>query len=94
MKLDRTNSAYDLIPAAKEGKAGQWLEFKTLPRIEVDSNAKYEIFVEAVSGGVTYFQIEVMADQLDPGRWVAQQELTTIAEDRERVNIKKLSRTK
>lgn len=93
MKLERTNSAYDPIPG-KEGKAGQWIEFKTLPKIEVDSNAKYEVFVEALQSGVTYFQIEVMADQLDPGRWIVEQELTTIADERDRLNIKKLSRTK
>jgi uncharacterized repeat protein (TIGR01451 family) len=88
MKLERANSAYDPIPAAKAGKAGQWIEFKTLPKIDVDSNARYEIFVEAVHGGVTYFQIEVMADQLDPTRWVIEQELTTIADDRDKLDIK------
>jgi len=94
MKLERANSAFDPVPPAKDGRAGQWIEFKTLPRIEVDSHAKYEIFVEAVQAGVTYFQIEVMADQLDPTRWVVEQELTTIADDRDKVNIKKLSRVK
>jgi uncharacterized repeat protein (TIGR01451 family) len=93
LKLDRANAAYDELPL-KEGRPGRWIEFKTLPKIEADSHVKYEVYVEAVQAGVTYFQIEVMADQLDAGRPVIEQELTTVADDREKVNIKKLSRMK
>lgn len=84
LKLERTNVAFDEVPPIKEGKAGKWIKFKTLPKIDAGTQARYEIFVEAVEAGVTYFHIEVVADQLDSGRPVIEQESTTIVDDREK----------
>ncbi len=75
-------------------KGGQWIEFPSLPPIPVGSEAKYEIFVVAVQAGVTVFHIEVVAEQLELGRPVIEQESTTIVDDREKVKAKELSRTK
>lgn len=87
LKLERANAAYDELPAVKEGKPGQWIKFKTLPKIEASSQARYEVFVEAMREGVTYFHIEVVADQLEPGRPVVEQESTTVVDDREKLKI-------
>lgn len=57
------------------------------------AQTRYEISVEALKAGVTHFHIEVLADQLESGP-VVEQEITNIVDDREKVKIKELSRTK
>ena len=50
---------------------------------------------EAVKAGVTRFHIEVRADQLEVGAGpVIEQEITNIVDDRDRLKVKELSRTK
>lgn len=91
LKLERANAFFE----KKEPiKGGQWIEFANLPKIDVGAQARYEMFVEAVQAGVTVFHIEVMADQLESGRPVIEQESTTIVDDREKAKVKELSRTK
>jgi hypothetical protein len=91
LKLDRANVVIEKREAVK---GGQWIEFRVLPKIDVGEKATYEIFVEAAIHGYTRFHIEVTADQLDPGRPVIEQESTTIVDERDQVQIKKLSRGK
>jgi uncharacterized repeat protein (TIGR01451 family) len=91
LKLERANAAFDELEAVKGGK---WIKFKKLPKIEGGAQASYEIFVEALQAGVTRFHIEVMADQLDSGLPVIEQEITNIVDDRDKVQIKELSRKK
>jgi uncharacterized repeat protein (TIGR01451 family) len=90
LKVERANAAFD---AHDPVKGGQWIEFKPLPKIDGGAQARYEIFVEALKAGVTRFHIEVLADQLESGP-VVEQEITNIVDDREKVKIKELSRTK
>ena len=91
LKLERANAAFDELEPVKGGK---WIKFKKLPKIEGGAQASYEIFVEALQAGVTRFHIEVTADQLDSGLPVIEQEITNIVDDRAKVQIKELSRTK
>jgi hypothetical protein len=90
MRVERANAAFDKQDPVK---GGQWIVFKTLPKIDGGEQARYEIFVEALKGGVTRFHIEVVADQLEAGP-VVEQEITNIVDDREKVQIKELSRQK
>ena len=89
LKIDRTEPLFDKQEAIKGGMV---IEFKAFPKIEVGHKVRYEVFVEAVRAGVTVFQIDVMANQLD--RPVVEQESTTIVDDREKIRVEKLSRTK
>ena len=89
-KFVRANAAHDAEEPVKEG---QWIEFKTLPKLDGGAQTRYEISVEALKAGVTHFHIEVLADQLESGP-VVEQEITNIVDDREKVKIKELSRTK
>ncbi len=77
LKIDKTAPLSEKQDAVK---GGMLIEFKVLPRIEVGTKVRYEIVVEAARAGVTIFQIDVMADQLD--RPVIEQESTTIVDDR------------
>ncbi len=91
LKLERANAKF----TAKDPEpAGQWIEFLPLPMIDVDAEARYEIFVEALKAGVTRFHIEVRADHLTSKIPVLEQELTTVVDDREaiRPKVKELSR--
>ena len=92
LKLERASSAFDKLDPVK---GGEWIEFKNLPAIEVGSQVRYEIFVEALRAGVTRFHIEIRADGLDSGP-VIEQEITNIVDDREKElpKIKELSFTK
>jgi uncharacterized repeat protein (TIGR01451 family) len=91
LKFERANAHNDPKPPVKEG---QWIEFPVLPSIPVGQEAKYEIFVEAVNPGVVVFRIDVTADALEVGRWVTEEESTTIVDDREKLKVKELSRTR
>jgi uncharacterized repeat protein (TIGR01451 family) len=92
LKLERANAAFDELEQVKEGK---WIKFKNLPKIEGGAQARYEIFVEALKAGVTTFQIQVRADQLDPKIGpVTEQEITNIVDDRDKPKVKEMSRTK
>jgi len=90
-KLERTNPP--LLEKREPIKEGEWIEFKVLPTIDVGAQVKYEIFVEAAKGGVTLFHIEVTADAFESGK-VIEQELTTVVDDREKLKLKELSRTR
>src|SRR5262245_30538920 len=83
LKFERANAHAE--PKAPIEK-GQWIEFPVLPNIPVGQEAKYEIFVEAVAAGVVVFQIDVTADVLE-GRWVTEEESTTIVDDREKLKV-------
>lgn len=90
MAVVRANAKFvELGPVA----GGQWIEFLPLPEIAGGKQARYEITCEALKAGVTRFQIEVSADQLTNGP-VIEQEITHIVDDRDTIQIKKLSRTK
>ena len=89
LKFSRANAFFEKQVPIKEG---QWLESAVLPRIEAGSEARYEIVVEAVRTGVTVFQVQISADQLDKGRPVTEQESTTVVDDREK--MKQMSRKK
>lgn len=65
-------------------QGGMLIEFKELPKLDVGTQAKYEIFAEALQAGVTIFRIEVTSDQLEAGRWVIEEESTTIVDDRKK----------
>ena len=91
LKLERAVPTFEKRDPVK---GGEWVTFKTLPSIEVAYTARYEIFAEAAVAGMTRFHVEVMADQLDSGRPVIEQELTTIVDDREQMKIRELSRRK
>jgi uncharacterized repeat protein (TIGR01451 family) len=80
LKMEKANV---LLEKQDPVKGGQWIEFKAMPKIDVGSHVRYEIFVEAILAGRTRFHAEVMADQLEIGRPVIVQELTTIVDDRE-----------
>ncbi len=85
LKLERANAKF----TAKEPElAGQWIEFLPLPKIDVDAEARYEIFVEALKAGVTRFHIEVRADQLTSKLPAIEQDLTTVIDDREPIRPK------
>lgn len=86
MKLVRANAAFD---KQEPIKGGQWIEFKPLPEIEGGKQARYEIYVEALRGGITRFEVAVTADQLSNGP-VIEQEITNVVDDRDRVQIKEL----
>jgi hypothetical protein len=90
LKVERANAAFDTHDPIK---GGQWIDFKPLPQIDGGAQVRYQIFVEALKAGVTRFHIEVLADQLSGGP-VVEQEITNIVDDREKVKIKELSRTK
>ncbi len=92
MKLERATPP--LFEKREPVKGGEWIEFKSLPKIDVGTQARYEIFVEALLGGVTRLHVEVTADQLDIGRPVIEQESTTVVDDRAKGQVKPLSRTK
>ena len=91
IKLDKTNPP--LLDKREPIKEGEWIEFKPLPKIDVGTQVKYEIFVEAVKGGVTLFHIEVTADGFEGGK-IIEQELTTVVDDRAKAKVKELSRTR
>jgi uncharacterized repeat protein (TIGR01451 family) len=89
LKIDKSEPLYDKL---EKVQGAMLIEFKVLPKIEVGYKVRYEVFVEAVREGVTVFKIDVLADQLD--RAVVEQESTTIVDDREKVRVEKLNRTK
>lgn len=91
LKLERANAAFDEFEPVK---GGRWIKFKTLPKVEGNAQASYEIFVEALRAGATRFHVEVVADQLEVGRPVIEEELTHIVDDRAQLKIKELSRTR
>lgn len=91
-KLERANPP--LFETREAVKGGEWIEFKAIPKIEVGTQARYEIFVEAVKGGVTLFHVEVYSDHLDADRPVREQEGTTVVDDRAKVQVNPSSRTK
>ena len=78
LKLDKTNPP--LLEKQSAVKGGELIEFKSLPALEAGAKARYEVFVEAFKAGVTRFQIEVRADELDNGP-VIEQEITNIVDD-------------
>jgi uncharacterized repeat protein (TIGR01451 family) len=84
LKFERANAHADPKDPVKEG---QWIEFPVLPKIPVGQKAKYEIFVRATQAGVVVFRIDVTADALEPGRWVTEEESTTIVDDRVRAKV-------
>lgn len=91
LKYERANAHAEPRAPIKEG---QWIEFPTLPNIPVGQETKYEIFAEAALPGVVIFHIEVSADALEKGRWIVEEESTTIVEDRAKLKVKELSLTK
>ncbi len=91
LKLERANVEFDELEPVKEGR---WIKFKKMPKIDGNAQVTYEIFVEAVQAGVTRMHVEVVADQLEVGRPVIEEEITNIVDDREKVKVKELSRTK
>jgi len=93
LKLEKTVPA--LFEKRERVAGGELIEFKVLPKIDGGAQVTYEIFVEAVQAGRTRFQVAVMADQLDAlQKAVVEQEFTNIVDDRAKVQIKELSRTR
>jgi uncharacterized repeat protein (TIGR01451 family) len=80
MRFERSSPKFD---KADPVASGQWIEFKTLPAIEVGALVRYEIFVEAMKAGVTRFHIEVAADELTSGP-IVEQEITNIVDHGEK----------
>ena len=81
LKFDKS----DRIPKNRTPVVGgEWIEFAVWPEIDVGLKARYEITVDAVGQGWKRFMVEIIADQLDPGRPVIETESTTVVDDRER----------
>jgi uncharacterized repeat protein (TIGR01451 family) len=92
LKLEKTIPP--MIEKREPAEKGEYIYFRTLPQIEAGARARYEVFVEAMKRGVTYFRTDITADQLDPGRPVIEEESTTVEDDRAPPLLRKLSRTK
>ncbi len=96
LKLEKTTPP--LLEKREAVKGGEIIEFKTLPQIDGGAQVRYEVYVEALRGGVTFFRTEILADQLDVGRPVIEEESTTVVDDRDAPAapppFKKLSRMK
>lgn len=90
LKAEKANVVYE---AQDPVAAGQWLIFKPLPKLDGQAQVRYEITVEAMQAGVSRFHIEVTADQLERGP-VVEEEITNVVDDREKVKVKELSRTR
>jgi uncharacterized repeat protein (TIGR01451 family) len=63
-------------------QGGSLIEFRPIAQIPAGQQANYRITCEAVAQGHARFEVQITADQLDPGRPVVEQESTTVVDDR------------
>jgi uncharacterized repeat protein (TIGR01451 family) len=87
LKFERAEPTVETRSAAK---GGEWVQFAVVPAIAAGAQAQYEVFVQAVQAGVTKLHVEVLADHLEQGGPVIEEELTTIADERSETPIQPL----
>lgn len=78
VKLERTQPPEHKI--LEQTPTGQWIQFTVLPKLDSAAKVTYELFVEAVRSGDSRLRVEVMADQLEAGPLI-EEENTTVVSD-------------